>query len=482
MGERAGVVVDPALDSVVGLAQTFRLRDLVPLSVSSVGPMFSVAATGGVMAAEAGWWTLPAIAVLAVPFVICSFLFRLLNRHFPHAGASYHWSARIIGRGVARYQAWILILAYFFSIPPIAIPAGAYTLALLTPHYRAPAVVRLGVTLFWIVFAVAPLLLGGRPTARITQAFFAVEITALTVFGAVGIARLHRLAVPVHFGRPPVGGILVVAVVSATVLDGWEIDSYASEESVRPRDDPGVAGIVGAVGALAFYGVLYPLMLGETPLHALANSVDPLAAWSHRLLPAAPWLMLVPILLSTAGGLWLTTFILSRALYAMSRERLLPSAFGRLNRHRVPWVATVTSLGAATVVVALQLFVSSLNSLFDLVLSAAGFFLLAEFFLDSLTAAIFLTVGHRRLPDIAISRHSHRWLLAGSVASSVMMGSLIVAFLVYGPRVVGQGLDVTLGVLLAVGVAFACWTGRRSTGPYDFHGDRSSGYEKSAQT
>src|SRR5580658_4954759 len=120
------------------LVQSFHLRDLVPLSVSSVGPMFSVAATGGVMAAEAGWWTLPAIAILAVPFIISSFVFRLLNRHFPQAGASYHWSARVIGRGVSRYQAWILILAYFFPIPPIAIPASTYTLALVVPHYQAP--------------------------------------------------------------------------------------------------------------------------------------------------------------------------------------------------------------------------------------------------------------------------------------------------------------------------------------------------------
>ena len=79
-----------------GLRQSFHLWELVPLSVSSVGPLFSVAATGGVMAAQAGWWTLPAIAILAVPFIISSFVFRLLNQHFPHSGASHHWSARII--------------------------------------------------------------------------------------------------------------------------------------------------------------------------------------------------------------------------------------------------------------------------------------------------------------------------------------------------------------------------------------------------
>jgi amino acid transporter len=455
------------------LAQSFHLGDLIPLSVSSVGPMFSVAATGGVMAAQAGWWSLPAIGIVAVPFIISSFVFRLLNRHFPHAGASYHWSARIVGRGVSRYQAWILILAYFFSIPPIAIPAGAYTLALIAPGYHAPAVVQMGVTLFWISFAALPLLLGGRPTARITQVFFAIEMLSLTLFGVVGALNWHRLAVPIHFGSPPIGGILVVAVVAATIVDGWEIDSYAAEESQRPRDDPGVGGIIGALGALLFYAILYPLMLGETPLHLLANTTDPLAVWSHRLAPGQPWAMLVPILASTAGGLWLTSFILTRALFAMGRERLLPRSFASLNRRHVPHVAIIASLGLATIVCALQLFVASLGTFFDLMLSTAGFFLLAEFFLDSVTAMVFLTVGHRRLPDVHLRPHGHPVLLAGAVFSSILMGLLLVAFFVYGPRAFGSGIDETLGALLGAGVAFAWWTKRRAVVPVVFAGHDS---------
>ncbi|MHB1444238.1 MAG: APC family permease [Acidimicrobiales bacterium] len=452
------------------MAQSFHLWDLVPLSVSSVGPLFSVAATGGVMAAQAGWWTLPAIAILAVPFIISSFVFRLLNRHFPHAGASYHWSARVIGRGVSRYQAWILILAYFFSIPPIAIPAGSYTLALIAPGYQAPAVVHMGVTLFWICFAAVPLLLGGRPTARVTQVFFVVEMLSLAGFGVFGAISWHRLAVPIHFGAPPIGGILVVAVVAATILDGWEIDSYAAEESQRPRDHPGISGMIGALGALAFYAILYPLMLGETPLHLLANSTNPLAAWSHRLVPGAPWAMLIPVLSSTAGGLWLTSFILTRVLYAMGRERLIPSGFAKLNRHHAPHVATLAVLGLAAAVVAIQLFVSSLGSFFTLVLSAAGFFLLAEFFLDSVTAAVFLTVGHKRLPDVQLQPHPHRVLLAGSLLSSVIMGALLVAFFIYGPKAIGVGIDQILAGLLGLGIAFAWWTKRRTLTPVVFAG------------
>jgi amino acid transporter len=452
------------------LRQSFHIWDLVPLSVSSVGPLFSVAATGGVMAAQAGWWTLPAIGILALPFIVSSFVFRLLNRHFPNAGASYHWSARVIGKTASRYQAWILVLAYFLSIPPIAIPAGSYTLDLIAPHYHAPATVQMAMTLFWIVFAAVPLLLGGKPTARITQVFFCVEMVSLAGFGVLGAFSWHRLSVPIHFGKPPIGGILIVAVIAATILDGWEIDSYAAEESRRPRHHPGVGGIIGAFGALLFYAVLYPLMLGETPIGQLANSTDPLAVWSHRLLPGEPWAMLVPILLSTAGGLWLTSFILTRALYAMGRERLIPASFGKLNRHQVPHVAIVASLGLAAVVVAVQLFVSSLGSFFNLVLSGAGFFLLAEFFLDSITATVFLTVGHKRLPDVQLQPHAHRLLTAGAMFSSVVMGALLVTFFVYGPRAIGGGVDQTFAILLGLGAAFVWWSRRRPTSTFKFAG------------
>ncbi len=64
-------------------------------------------------------------------FIFSSFVFRLLNYHFPNAGAPYHWSAHVIGNSFSRYQAWIVILLRFFSIPRSATPADAYALALV---------------------------------------------------------------------------------------------------------------------------------------------------------------------------------------------------------------------------------------------------------------------------------------------------------------------------------------------------------------
>ncbi len=451
------------------LRQDFHLRDLVSLSVSSVGPLFSIAATGGVMAANAGLWTLPAILIIAVPFLISAFVFRLLNQHFPHAGASYHWSARVLGRRASRFQAWVLILAYFASIPPIIIPAATYTLNLLVPHYNPSSPVLFAVSAFWCGFALIPLLGGGRPTARITQSFLVVELVSLVGLAVLGVGRWRSIHVPLHFGAVPVGGMIIVAVVAATILDGWEIDSYASEESKRPRNDPGIGGIIGALMALMFYAILYPLILSETPLNLIAGSANPMSAWADRLIPGAPWLVLIPVLASTAGSLWLTSFILTRALFAMGRERLIPSAFGRISRRHVPHVAILVTLGAALAVAGIQTAFSSLSAFFATVLSSAGFFLVVEFFLDSTTAMVFLTRGHRHMPEGEGPPGAHWGLRIGSTLCSFMFAGFIVGFFVYGPRAIGGSIDVILVVLLAGGVVFS-FASDKSADTYVFEG------------
>ena len=418
------------------LKQNLKMADLIALSVSSVGPLFSIAATGGVMAANAGLWTIPSIGLIAIPFILSSFIFRLLNKHFPHAGASYHWSARVLGIKASRFQAWILILAYFSSIPPIIVPAANYTLNLLFPSYHPSTFAEVVAAMFWSGFALIPLLRGSKPTAKLTQVFLGVEMLSVIAIAVIAIFRWHAIAVPMHFGKPPIGGMIIAAVVAATILDGWEIDSYASEESVNPKGDPGLGGIIGALMALAFYALIYPLMFGETPLSLLSGAPNPMSVWAQRLLPHASNLMLVPVLASTAGGLWLTSFILIRALHAMGREGLVFKSLAKITKRGVPGIATVATLSAAFAVTLGQVLFSSLSAFFGLVLSTAGFFLVAEFFLDSVTAIVFLFRIHGSKDGD--HSHGHKFLLGGSIFSAFAFLSFMAGFFVFGPRAIGS--------------------------------------------
>lgn len=443
------------------LKQSLNIFDLFPLSVSSIGPMFSIAATGGLMAAQSGWWAIVAIGTLTIPFVISGFVFKTLNRHFPHAGASYHWSLRIMGKSMSRFQAWILMIAYFTSIPPIVIPAATYTLALVAPQYSSNQLMVVILSILWLGFATVPLLMGAKPTSNITKVFFILEVLFLLLFAALGVSKLNILYITPHFGTFPLKGFVVTLVVAATILDGWEIDSFAAEESIRPTQDPGQTGLIGLGLGLVFYAVIYPLLFLETPIKSLANSTDPLAVWSHRLLGNHSFIMLIPIIGSTAGGLWLTSYILTRALFAMGRDNLIFSAFAKTNNKSVPSTATLIVMSLTGTVVVVETFVTSLSRFFNLILASAGFFLLMEFFLDSLSCFVFLTYRHKKLPDVTINPHNHRLLTVSAFISTFMIALLLIAFFIFGPQAIGSGIDQTLIALLVMGTIFALATKRR---------------------
>lgn len=460
------------------LSQRFTLFDLGSLSVSSVAPAFSISATVGVMARYTGTASIWAILLVALPFLISAFVFRLLNRHFPNAGASYHWSARVLGRRPARFQGWVIILAYFTSLPPILLPAAQYTLALFNPAYAENAWLQWLAASFWIAFSLFPLLKGARPTARITQVFLFVEIVSLALFAGTGAwlwPRLHGAARPGGFS---LSGIPLSMIVASTILDGWEIDSYASEEALQPHRDPGTAGIIGVFAALGAYLVFIPLILSETPLHSLARSADPMTLWAQALGAAMPaqvptyiaahistW-MLIPVLASTSGSLWLTAYILIRGLYAMGRDRLIPERFGRLNRRGAPAFATWAVFLGCWLILALQLFVRSLNSFFTVALSAAGFFLTLEFMLDNATAMVFVWKGSHRQMVHGGKPHTHLLLRIGSTFTFAYLLLLLLSFLILSPAAVSPWLDLLIALLLLAGWGFAQ---RRSTPAQQIH-------------
>ncbi|MHB1628479.1 MAG: APC family permease [Bacilli bacterium] len=461
------------------LKQAYSLWDLCSLSISSVGPAFSISAAAGVMIGYSGIYSLLALLLIAAPFIVSAFIFRVLNRHFPQSGASYHWSARVLGVHASRFQGWVIILAYFTSLPPIVLPAAQYTIALLHPSWQHDVLAQFCISTFWLVFAAIPLLSGARPTARMTQVFLAVEIVFLVMFALMGVWMLPHAHFPSWSGRPPIAGILLTMIVATTILDGWEIDSYASEESAKPAQDPGRGGIIGALAALLMYGVFFPLIIGETPIAQLANSPDPMIAWVSHMKLFMPHVLdkaiLIPILASTAGSLWLTGYILIRALYAMGRDRLLPGWVAKLNRHGSPGVATFIVFAALWLIVILQLFVSSLASFFAIILSAAGFFLTLEFMLDSFTATVFLWRQHQRGCGETAPTHSHRVMAIGSAVTTLYLLTVLIAFLVLSPRVISPWSDYAAIGLLAAGVLFALYPRKRGQKLHIVHFDGEDG-------
>ncbi|NON63431.1 APC family permease [Acidianus sp. RZ1] len=383
--------------------EVLHILDLIPLSTSSVAPTFSIAAAYGSMVAIMGSNAIMAVVVSFPLFLFSSFILRKLNRKSPHAGASYHWGMKFMGKKYGSFQFWVVTLAYFLSLPPIIIPAGEYTLDLL---YRLGIITRMIemsvfwdsiVGIFWAIFASIPLLLGAKPTARFTEVFLVMELIILSSFIVLGLISLPEhvinqfswnwlFSISWISSLPTFLGLAATMVIVATILDGWEIDSYSSEESKKPHKWPGTSGIIGLVSVFIIYLITMPIMTIETPISALSVSVDPLARWASYVIPGFVWLMDIAVIASTASSLWLTAYILSRAWYAAGREGLMPSFFSKVNKYGSPSSAIIIMTIAEIAVQLLELTSPTILSFFVIMLSAAGTFLLMEFGIDALTS------------------------------------------------------------------------------------------------
>ncbi|ABP95107.1 amino acid/polyamine/organocation transporter, APC superfamily [Metallosphaera sedula] len=450
--------------------EVLHFLDLVPMSTSSVAPAFSIAAAYGSMVALVGPQAIMSVVISFPFFLMASLIFRKLNRVAPHCGASYHWGSKFMGKRYGGFQFWIITLAYFLSLPPIIIPAGEYTLDLL---YRLGLIARsLEMSVFWdsivgmiwAILAAIPLVLGVKPTARTTEAFLLIELIVMVSFIVIGLISLpfhtvNKINLSWFFSAkdltslPLFLGLAASMVIVATILDGWEIDSYASEESKRPTSWPGSAGVIGLISVFLIYMVVMPLMTIETPLSAISSSVDPLARWASYVIPNYAWAMDIAIICSTASSLWLTAFILSRVWYSASREGLLPYIFGRLNKYGSPWVAVVVMTSLEILVQGVELGLPSVDSLFGIVLTGAGAFLLLEFAMDSITVSKIAWEG----------RIEWYYRILAPVAAGGMLFIVIMGIIDAGPAF-GIPADIyalTISVLIVIGGIYFSRRGNR---------------------
>lgn len=384
--------------------EVLHILDLIPLSTSSVAPAFSIAAAYGSMVSLMGPHAIMAVVVSFPFFFFASIIFRQLNRRAPHAGASYHWGMKFMGKKYGAFQFWIVTLAYFFSLPPIIIPAGEYTLDLLYRLGMITKTMELSVFwdsivgIIWAVIAAIPLILGVKPTARTTEAFLIIELIVLGSFLSIGLVSLPTHIVnqfnwswffDLSYFTSPKSLLALTAtmVIVATILDGWEIDSYASEESKKPNRWPGLSGIIGLLSVFSIYIITMPIMTVETPISVLSSAVDPLARWASYVVPQYVWLIDIAVIASTASSLWLTAFILSRAWYAGARDGILPGFFGWVHsKYKSPVLNILILTGLEILVQFLELTSPTVSSFFGIVLTGAGAFLLAEFGMDAITA------------------------------------------------------------------------------------------------
>ena len=429
------------------LRRVLALRDLIVVAAAAMGPAFSLATTMAAMIAAAGPWTWLALVLVSLLMAMIALGYKRLGERLRDAGSSYAWIRAAFGPEAGAYGAWVLLVANVFAVLATALPAGAYTLDLLAPRLAANGLAVALVACTWIVATALLLWYGLRPTALFAFGLLAAEVLVLAA--AAGISAGHPRPDAVAFAPVPFewGGLVAAMVVGIWMIDGWEVSASTAEEAQGAPSAPGWGGLAG-LGLTAV--VLLAAIVAFTRVGSAAGFAaheDDALAYIGDLL-GGPWrpVLAVTVLVSLAAALQTTLIYLTRSIYAMGRDGVLPRALGRLDGRAEPTAAIVV-ISALSVVFALIAGLSpSAKGAFDVALQGASWFLGLLFAMSALAAVRFFA-----------AQGTARW------SGAVLPGTAAIALvLILG---IGFGRDdtVTRGFIAAsaiIGLPLALWRGR----------------------
>ena len=437
------------------LPRVLGLFDVGVLASASMGPAYSLASTMGPMVAAAGANASLALALLGAVMLCVAISFGRLSDVMPDAGSSFSWSARAFGPAGGTYAAWLLLLSNYFATMTTALPAATYTLALVAPAHATEPLWDAIVGALWIVASTALLYFGLRPTALVTALFLIGELLVLAVAAAAAYvvhpgAEHFAATAAVPLPAAGFGGIIAAMVLGIWMTDGWEVSASASEESTGPPDTSGRGGIIAlVVTTLILLGAMAAFLHVGSVAGFTAHQADAMS-YVASLLGGPVWrvAIVVTVLVSTAATLWTTILYLSRSVYAMGRDGVLPSPIGVLDERGVPVNSLLVVFFCVGGFTLLTGFWPSANEILNLVLNGTAVFLGALFCMSTLAAIKLLAKRPGEKP----------------LQAYVIPGFAALALLAIVGVDIAESETKTRTVELAglaLGIPFALWRGRR---------------------
>ncbi|HEY3636549.1 MAG TPA: amino acid permease [Rhizomicrobium sp.] len=361
-------------DAVVAEAQELK-RALGPFNLVMIGigsiigaGIFVIAGTAA--AQHAGPAVLVSFVIAGLGCLFAGLCYAEFASMIPESGSSYTYAYATMGRFMAWFIGWNMVLEYGVSASTVAVGWSGYFVSLLQNigitfpaalanaplaatsfhdmHWtgaimNVPAVALVaGLTIFLIV--------GVRESATFNGAMVLIKtaIVILVILFGLPFAHLHNLTpfIPPNqgtFGKFGVSGILAASGMIFFAYIGFEAVSVAAQEAKNPRRDLPI----GILGSLSICTVLYILMaivlLGITDWRTLDVPNPVSFAVGH--IGSLSWL--VPLInvgavVGLASVVFVSLYGQSRVFYSMARDGFLGKIFCRVHpRFHTPHIGTI---------------------------------------------------------------------------------------------------------------------------------------------
>jgi amino acid transporter len=349
----------------------------IVISVASVAPAYSLAATLGFIAAVPGlgFHSDAAIVVAFFPMLAIAISYYWLNRADPDCGTTFSWVTKAMGPFVGWQAGWAVVIADVLVMPSLADVAGNYTFQLFGITPTTAEVVAVGVV--WIAIMTAVCYIGIELSARLQQGLLALELITLTVFAVVALIKVyvaggpHSTHVsagwfnPFGVGLGPLSGGILLAIF---IYWGWDTGVSVNEETEDATESPGKSAVISNFVLVFIYLLVTTAVFAYGGLHSvIANQADVFAPLGKGVLGSGLDKILIIAVLASASASTQTTILPgARTTLSMGRIGAIPDSFATIQpRFLSPGFSTLFIGGLSGVVYVLFSIFSHNNLLGD---------------------------------------------------------------------------------------------------------------------
>jgi amino acid transporter len=303
----------------------------------------------------AGIFVLPAVVAAKVGnaspliYIICAVAMALIVMCFaeagsrvPLSGGTYAYSETAFGPYVGYMVAMLLWLGANVLASAAVANVSVDTLAQIFPMFSKPAMRTSFLIGMYALFAIINVR-GVRAGARSVQTVTAGKLIPILLLIVVGLFSIKgsNLTWP---GLPPAGDISRTSMMLIFAFMGFESALTPSGEVKDPVRTVPRSVFIALLSVTVIYVLIQIVSQGVLGADLAVNDKAPLAETASRLMGnAGRILVLAGAVISTFGFVGGDILCSPRAVYALGRDGLLPSAFGRIHdRFRTPYIAIVT--------------------------------------------------------------------------------------------------------------------------------------------
>ncbi|MDQ0819887.1 amino acid transporter [Arthrobacter sp. V4I6] len=371
------------------------LGDSVMLGLASTAPVYSLAATLGLIVAVNGNYT-PLILLLGfVPVLFIAYAFRELNSAMPDCGTTFIWARRAFGPWAGWLGGWGVALAGVVVLANLAQVAGQYLWLLVGDGSVAGnSLVVTATGVLFIVFMTLVNYRGIRLGEHVQRVLTYVQYVALGIFAVAIIVQIAAGVSgdatagqafdfawfnPVGAFADP-GAVVHGALLALFIYWGWDTCLAVNEETEHPRTTPGRGAVISAFVLVAIYVsvALLVMMYASVGTEGIglgneANQSDVFLAMKDAVLGPWGWLIIVAVLASVLSSTQTTILPTARGTLSMGVHGALPPKFGQVHpRYQTPGFST-RMMGAAAVAYYVLMSLLSQNLLADSISSISLF-------------------------------------------------------------------------------------------------------------